>query len=245
VKLSFFYSHVKEVAEGIVVDHPCLGGTRTKGHFAGDGKKSGAEHDDPSSAAFMSRAWFKYFIETEDTAPNKPKEKGSVQIGFMEKRELYDEYVMAMQYCLGPGESVLSYDQWIDMWDQDFSVLAIVEYKSVDSKVYVPTPCAQVNHYHFEALHFHSLFHYLDVYVVWWRLFGPGAAPAARDGAHCHGEHAAAPRGDHLLPARVPRQHHQRARLLLRRPLLCVLAPRSHDLQSPGRRHTGVRIVVT
>jgi len=115
VKLSFFYSHVKEVAEGIVVDYPGLGGTRTKGHFAGDGIKSGAEHDDPSSAAFMSRACFKYLIETEDTAPNKPKEKGSVQIDIMETRELYDEYVMAMQYCLGPGESVLSYDQWIDI----------------------------------------------------------------------------------------------------------------------------------
>lgn len=125
---------MKELKNGIYADDPAHGGARIKGAAA----SGGTDHSAHSSSLMYCRSWFSYLIQMEDTAPNKSTEKGSVQIDFMTKAELYEEYVTAVKDSKIPGEATVSYAQWIHIWDTEFDVLAIVQYKHVDSKAPPP-----------------------------------------------------------------------------------------------------------
>lgn len=124
---------MKEVTLGYFTDSPGLGGARVPGLFT-TSQDVGAEHECPSPEYMACRSWFKKLIAMEDTAPNKPKLKGSVQMDFIQKHHLYDEYLKAMKDAKEKG--ALSYDRWINVWNKDFDCLAIVEFKNVDSKVH-------------------------------------------------------------------------------------------------------------
>ena len=141
---SFTYDRKKAVENSEPGDAPNLGGKRIKGVSSSSSSSpssssSSAAPDDANdleTPPFQSmRLWFETFCELSDQEPNTAKEKGSIQVDFTDKRDLYDEMVVDITDPEGEAvqpHAVPGCPAFIGMWGSDFPELATREVKPVD-----------------------------------------------------------------------------------------------------------------